>query len=439
MRFVDVNGLAGGLSLGVARAGGQLVMRTGYLELGAKIVRANAQLFDGGDGAWDDAIMKTDDHMAWPVPDDTKVVMAVPPCSGFSALTGLGAAHGKVERVKVDHKSNDCMWHTIRYAARLKPEVVVFESVTGAYKVGRPLMQGLRDELERLTGLKYWLTHVLHDGVSLGGPATRKRYLFIASVHGPFAVAPSDEVTAATTMEEIIGDLQGLENRPGLQPYVCEAETGWQTRARHGVTEVDGMWAKTTNAWCRRTAAVLARARAEKIDWLQGEEMADVLRRFDQKDVVDGHTRVTDVCGQEMGDRLRGREFAFGPFSIRRWQMNRPGYVVTGGGPMYSVHPTEDRVLAYRELARIMGYPDEFRIDLEAVRGEKLDAIWGKNVSVLVGEWVGKQTMAHLGGDVEGRETGMVLADGDRESLIDELDHGRKLMRPYRRKTPPPV
>lgn len=431
--FVDVNGLGGGLSLGLSQAGGELLWRTGSLALGQKMVWANRALFNE---SWDDVIDKKADGAPekWETfylkPGELDLVAAVPPCSGFSGLTGMGAAMGKTEKANADHKSNGCMIDTIAYAGRLAPRMVAFESVTGAYKQGRPLMQRLRADLEKATGHEYFLTHVLHNGLALGAPANRKRYLFVATRGRPFALTHEPLVTQVTTVGDAIADLELQVPIAGWQQYRQSATSDYALRLRGHGEGTDGCWHRRSTGWQKATLGTLAACDRAGIEWRQGEYMKDVLARLHTEDLkaVQGvHSGLVDMAlpQQGMADRLRGREFNMGAFDIVRWNYAKTGRVVTGGGPMYTVHPVMDRNLHYRELARVMGYPDAWTIDGPEVAGEKLDAVWGKNVHVAVGRWFGQNVAAWMQ-ETEGREGELV---GDREYLIDDLDHGRRLMR----------
>lgn len=430
--FVDVNGLAGGLSLGAARSGLKMTARTGYLGLGRKIVKANAGLFDGGAGAWADDIVDTDEADEWPL-HYAPVVLAVPPCSGFSSLTGKGAAATTTESAHAGHKMNDCMWHTAKYVARVKPEIYIFESVTGAWNQGRELMQTLRDYVEDRSGESYVLTHVLHDGISLGSPASRKRYLFVLTKgRRGFTPVRHEPLDRATTVAEAIADLPLIE-RPypkGDVPYgFGQVPSSWieKRNVRRADGLVDGMWHKHNGQWSVSIDGILDVMKRRGTPWPQSCSMTRAMQMLHNAGSDDA---ILEAFHQkpELGERMIGREFNMGPYDPTRWGWDIPGRVITGGGPMYTIHPQQDRHLHYRELARIMGYPDEFKID--TATGEKLDSIFGKNVAVTVGEWIGQSVIATLEND--GTTTRAPILIGDREYLIDELDDGRRLVREWK-------
>lgn len=78
--FCDVNGLNAGLAHGFVAAGLEMTARVGDLALGRAIVNANRRLW-GRD--WSDNITPGETEWRdWPVPVQSRVITAVPPCSG---------------------------------------------------------------------------------------------------------------------------------------------------------------------------------------------------------------------------------------------------------------------------------------------------------------------------------------------------------------------
>lgn len=434
--FVDVNGLGGGLSLGAVRSGGTMVGRTGYLDLGRKMVNANARLL-GAD--WHDEIEPglAGEPEAWYRFNGVDVVLAVPPCSGFSSLTGQGAA-GKSGAMKAsaDHGANDCMRQTLTYAGLLSPapKVVVFESVFAAWKMGRGLMLELRDRLEELTGKTYHLTHVLHDVVTLGAPTSRQRYLFVATLDRPLRVPSPSAPETATGLGDALCSLTGLERKKGDQK-LNGATSAWLTsRGAHRADGlVDGHWYKGSESWYRHVQSTFDVLETlgvdQQVGWGQGWSMQRPLQFIAQQPDADSYLAQA-LNSEERAQRLAKREFAFAAFDIQRSMWDQPIRVIAGGGPMYEVHPLERRNLTYRELARIQGYPDDWRIDIDPANREKLDAVWGKNVTVPVGEWVGETIGARLAGSDTGpgwTDPVQLTDQAEREWLIDEMADSRRI------------
>ena len=195
LRFIDCHGFAGGLTLGIAQNGFELVakkeLQGGF---GAPNMLANRHILGN---SWD---LQTGNYDSWET-TEAQLIACNPPCSGFSLLSSR-AFRGANSPI------NACMWGITDYASRVKPEIFAFESVQGAYTQGLELMRELRENLENKSGLRYDLTHVLHSARSMGSPQLRRRYMFVAH-RVPFGV----EVPAPRempTVRDCIGDLEGL-------------------------------------------------------------------------------------------------------------------------------------------------------------------------------------------------------------------------------------
>ena len=194
-RAIDVLGFAGGFTLGVVQAGFELV---GKRELpggfGVPNCEANRALL--GDRWRSEACAETE----WSVPGGgAEWVFGNPPCSAFSVMSSK-------EFRGADSKINHCMWAFVGYVARVRPQVAVFESVQQAFtkEDGHVLMRRLRAHLEEATGDTWTLYHVRHNVYTLGGPAERRRYFWVAA-RLPFGVEPPDR-EPTHTLVDVIGD-----------------------------------------------------------------------------------------------------------------------------------------------------------------------------------------------------------------------------------------
>lgn len=295
---VDVNGLNAAQPLGMVKAGAKLLYRTGYLDLGRSIVNANHDLW-GPD--WEDHIdpKAVHDHEGWFGPGgrlnqgdyiQADIVTATPPCSGFSVMTGkAGSAKGtgKAMQRHAEHPSNDCMWSSARYAARHAPEIYMFESVTGAFKLGQHIMQGLRAELERISGEPYTLTHWLHDGAVMGAPTSRQRYMFVA-VKGntPFSVIPADEyaVTDFVPMWDAIKDLRDLKLQMPDQK-IRKSAAPWGAERHRADGMVDGM-GNYVGVWQRRLESTGRELEQLGSRWPEGTGHGEAMRMLYQLSLI---------------------------------------------------------------------------------------------------------------------------------------------------------
>ena len=385
---IDCQGFAGGFTLGMVQAGFKLVgkreMKGGF---GVANCEANRHLLGG---AW---TAEAVDPAEWSV-RSADVVFGNPPCSGFSVMSAKDFRGA-------DSKINHCMWAFVEYAARVRPQVAVFESVQNAYTspTGHDLMRALRGRLEELTGDVWALHHVRHNAIAVGGAAIRRRYFWLAS-RVPFGV--ERERYRSPLLNDVIGDLANLGHTWQAQPYRAPA-SWWSDSRRSPDGSVDGH-VGLSNPLIRRMTDLMA-----GVDWPAGKCIGEVARIYWEK-----YGKLPDSW-QATAEKVVKNDFQMGFTTPVRWHGDRYGRVVTGGGLHNIVHPFLDRTVTHREVARILGFPDDWRIlPLRKVSG--LNMTWGKGITVDCGRWIGRWIRSALDG-LPGSYGGSSV--GDREYDID--------------------
>lgn len=347
---------------------------------------------------------------------------------------GPGKGTGGAVQRNVTHPSNDCMWSSVRYAARHAPQVYMFESVTGAFKIGREMMRALRDELERISGCRYTLTAWLHDGCTMGAPTSRQRYMFVA-VRGdePFAVTPVADYACEkfTTLRDAVEDLENCESKWSVQSIpLDDVNKGglWAHSRQNALQTVDGFTSYNGPTWTGRIHRALEAGVKYGVEWPQGRDFGFQLRQLYQ---VGGRDALLEVesSNTEFVDRMIRIDFSLGPYATRREVYDAMHNLIAGGGTGGHLHPTRNRLMTYRELARVQGWPDDLLIDYDkAVFGkENIEAVWGKAVGCQVANHAGEEVRDWLDAVTVGKTKGEKI--GDREWLIDELDESRRLRR----------
>jgi len=395
---VDCQGFAGGFTLGTVQAGFRLVgkreMKGGF---GVFNCEANRHLLGY---QW---ASQVSDPAEWE-PVAVNYVFGNPPCSGFSTLSPK-AFRG------MDSKINDCMWAFAEYGARCYPQVMVFESVQAAFKKGQSLMQSLRDKVETITGRRWTLYHVLHNAVSVGGCAQRKRYFWVLT-QIPFGIEPP-KVERIPSLESVIGDLLELEwFQYEPQPYTEEA-SWWAEPRRSRSGYVDGH-EYYDSTYIRKSLDLIT---DETGPWLEGERLQQRMLKY-WRIYGDLHkswaTRAPNLM--RVYDGETEPRFWCGASQLTRWRWKEPARVITGAGLESVLHPMQDRGLTHREVARIMGFPDSWLI--ESFRDQRgiIRQTWGKGIPVDCGRWISGWVRNAILGE-PGGYTGEMI--GDREHLLD--------------------
>lgn len=402
---VACQSFAGGLDLGMSQAGLTLLHKTELKGgFGSKNVLVNKPLIGNGDWTYEDG----PDYADFSIPK-ADVVYGCPPCSGFSVMT-VSSFRG------VDSPVNSCMRALVAVAARAKPLAVVMESVQQAFWTGLPLMRQLRDSFEAAIGQPVWLNHVLHNAHLVGNTAERRRYFMVLTVGRPLSINESAQAERNFTLRDAIGDLETQPLSASAMPYLAYATSAYGIKARAGGSEVDGHIARD-GTWNRKLISMLT-----ELEWRQGEYMSQVVTRdFDANGKM--HDAFKHAEQKMVG---RGREangtFRMGFTQPTRWRYDAPSRVITGGAGYGAIHPVNDRTFTYREMARIMGYPDTWLIEPN-IKASAMPLWWGKQVTVECGKWIGDQVVGWMNEEL-GEDVGLVI--GERETVFEHTVRPRR-------------
>ena len=362
---------------------------------------------------------------AWE-PIRADVVGGTPPCAAFSGMTAGYAVHG------MDSKINECMWVAVRYAARCRPAVFVMESVTQAFTNGKILMARLAQELNERSGLAYRTTHVIQDNYSLGGVTRRKRYFLVLS-QVPFGVEVP-ELRWLPVVGDALSDLQSMPQKWESQAYTAPP-TWWSYQLRSAAGRIDGHRFDGNRRTGRLMDLVNGLREAGEEAWLPGEPEEDIPKRYYKRfgSLPESWQYATAGKILTRDKQLLERGFKTGGFAqTRYWPWDKPGRVINGAGPHMVWHP-DMRHATHREVARLMGFPDDWLI--EPLRNDgKLHSYWGKGTSVAPAQWICTWIRESLDGN-PGSNIGEVQPDGSR--LIDVSKYWqeveKKLTSPPRR------
>lgn len=207
-------------------------------------------------------------------------------------------------------------------------------------------------------------------------------------------------------LRDVISDLDGLSLTWGAQPY-RRPPSWWvreqQLRSQHGV--VDGHRVD----WCPYTRRAVDLLQDDGVTWKPREIISKVARRYYERN----GELPTSWNGSQA--KLVASDFNMGYNQLTRWNPDGMARVITGGALTLVMHPWEDRPVTHREVARIMGFPDDWNIyPLRHVGGLRMT--WGKGIAVQCGRWITTWAKNSIEGN-PGSDRGKLI--GDREWLID--------------------
>jgi site-specific DNA-cytosine methylase len=371
----------------------EMTLRTGTLNFGNPVAELNRKHL--GDN-W--SAHFSNDEEDWPEMN-ADVVMGCPPCSGWSVWSGP-ANRGP------DAKAHEHTRAFMRYAAKVKPKMIVFECVQQAYTQGRDVMNQYRKMVEDLSGKEYDLYHVKMNNLQVGGFSYRPRYFWTAVEKGMKFGAHAEAPETMPTLMDVIGDLSNLDITWDAQEYKKEAsEFVKDLRNQSGL--VDGHMAKN-NVNSTRIKEIFDVIGND--GWKPMMPINNALRK-----AVDSNNGVFPQTWLGLADKILEHDFYMGFSMPSRWDANSWANVMTGSALDHVIHPTEQRTITHREAARIQGLPDDW--EFSDARGySALASTWGKAVAAQAAKWIGDAAVAALNGEPNGPQGELI---GDREWLVN--------------------
>jgi site-specific DNA-cytosine methylase len=358
MKAVDVMGFAGSFAAGVDQAGFDIIAKrepAKFKGFGMDSMLYNMPWVEG----------QLADPEDWDLPADrVELVYGCPPCSGFSQLSHANTLiHNAV--VGPEAEINECMVWLVDYAARVRPSVVILESVGVAFKSGREWMEGLWERLRERSGVDYYLTHVNMNASLVGGDVIRPRYFLVAHTE-PFGVGL--EFVRPRTAAEVLADLPA-------QTDDSDEDWGHMLKRGSGIQR----WLKTMEYLKEHGRTWRPGTRLP--DNNEGLEPPEFWLRKDNRRTE----RMDKVLGADHPS-VYSHWYSTDPFSTYRWHPDRPYGVVVAAVLDRAIHPVHDRPLTWREAARFMSIPDDWSM-ASMVRRQAAGEL-GKAVPSASGKWI---------------------------------------------------
>lgn len=342
-RVVDLFCGAGGLSLGLRRAGMSIVAAYDHWGPAVQTYRANL-----GDHIRDCEI--TED-LVLPA---CEIITGGPPCQGFSSA-GM--------RRPDDHR-NTLIGVYARLVARTRPKAFIFENVEGfltgvggrhIFELLDPLIEaGYRIHLRKINAANYGVPQHRKRVIAIGGLGWEPR--FPAETHSAYG-APGAHRAGH----------RGLPRTPSLGDALA-ALTGCLSVTDHVTQVLEGDDLKR--------AHMLA----------PGESMKDLPEEL-------WHPSYRRRAFRRVMDGTPTEKRGGAPSGLKRLRAEEPSKAITGAASREFIHPTDPRPLTIRECATLQTFPFDF-----VFKGTQLERIQliGNAVPPALGEALARSLAADL-------------------------------------------
>ncbi len=380
---VDLFSGAGGISVGLADAGYDVLLANDFDSAAAKTYRRNfpEHQFIEGDAreiTGREIIKKTG-----LVHGELDLLVGGPPCQGFSIIGN---------RVELDPR-NDLFKEFLRIGGELKPRAMVMENVPGMATLGGGTI--LRNVVNGFKAAGYRVSFAELLAAQYGAPQMRWRMVFVAfrtdldippnmgfpkPTHGrrgigelvPNCKISSEDSMGFLTTREAISDLPPIEAGQHMHEYSGKPSCSYQRRMREELgRELYNHYAPNLSKQNLERLAALSAGQ----DWrdLPFDLLPDGMKRAKRKDHTRRYSRMTWE-GIPRSIITRFRDPKSGEYT----------------------HPEQHRTISIREAARIQSFPDRFLF--EGSYSEQYDQV-GNAVPAILAEAVGREVQACLAGE----------------------------------------
>lgn len=311
---------AGGLSIGLEKAGINVVIANEIMPDFAKTLMANHP----NTNVINDDIHKIDfaAELAKLGLDSVDVLSGGPPCQGFSTI---GSKNRQDPR-------NSLFYEYLRAVKETKPKYTIFENVSGFKR----MYDGFAYEtlIKEMDELGYFTKCEILNAADYGAPQIRLRTIvlgwrkdlkpveFPTITHGPSGRKPY------VTLMEAISDLPPLSSGESVAEYSSEPTTDYQKKMRG-------------------RQKVLLEHNASNY----GEKMQEILRTVPKGGSI-----------ADLPQHLRPKSGYANTYARLLPDVPSPTITRNFGTPSSSrcIHPEQNRALSTREGARLQGFPDDY-------------------------------------------------------------------------------
>ncbi len=305
-------------------------------------------------------------HDNWQIPAPVDVVIAGPPCQGFS--TGGG--------YKEDDPRNSLLLATCRLVVKSGAKLAVIENVAALTNTRNK--EYLKQALEILSNGGYTLSVQVYSATDFGVAQRRKRTLILARIgNAPFqSILPrkTEQPTVARALQEMTGSLQShnpkhpeacskhaiIARHIGIGQKLCNVRGGaasiptWEIPEWFGNTTTQERKILTTVRALRRRNRKRDFGDADPVSLSEIQIEMPEVTRSDLLSLIERNFMRKIEQDYDLKDTFNGKYRRLDPNDVS------PTVDTRFGDIQLFLHPYEDRAITVREAARLQGFPDSF-------------------------------------------------------------------------------
>lgn len=308
LNVVDLFAGIGGFSKGFERAGFKVILGIDNWDIALETFKRN----HSGSEALCEDLTKISDKYYKDIKNKTDILIAGPPCQGFS-MSGTR---------QIGDARNDLFKEVVRAAKITDPEIVIIENVVGILSMKNTEGRLVKDVIEEtLKELGYNVNYTILKASDYGVPQARRRVVFVGTKKGGYKFPKKNE--EEITVGDAFGNLPDV-NKKKYSP----ARTVFQKMMEGKTGTIYNHEAMSHNK------KVLNRIKHVP----QGGNWQDI------------PPKIYDVGGEHSNN-------------YRRLDPNKPSITIKHATKSMIIHPFFDRVITAREAARLQSFDDDFVIE----------------------------------------------------------------------------
>ncbi len=317
LKAIDVYAGGGGLTVGLKRAGFDVVAAIEIEENAYATYRANHPEVHAL--KQDVTTVSGNDLLKLTGQKSIDLLAGCPPCQGFTSLT---------TKYRRDDHRNSLIFEMSRLALEIQPRAIMMENVPGLAKKGNVLYRELKRQLRNLG---YRLTEDVLEVADYGVPQFRRRLVLFGGLGFEIGLP---KPTHSRGGKNALPHWRTVKDAIG---HMVEPITLQDARKRGQVQRSDWHVVRTLSP---ENVMRMKLAKAGKA-WTS---IPETLRPNCHQG---GYTGFTNVYG--------------------RMEWNQPSPTITGGCTTFSKgrfgHPVQDRTISVREAALLQSFPESYRFD----------------------------------------------------------------------------